>query len=67
MRKAVWLLTILSAWSPAAAVVPEHECTSDGVRIPGVGPESPIVYDNDWWFDVFDNNYLWAQAPAVQI
>ncbi|MBN1513366.1 MAG: hypothetical protein JXB13_15220 [Phycisphaerae bacterium] len=33
-----------------------------GLRLEGVGPDNPIIYDNDWWFDVFDNNYLWAQA-----
>jgi hypothetical protein len=36
--------------------------TEQGVILKGVGPENPILYDNDWWFDVFDNNYLWAQA-----
>ena len=36
--------------------------TDEGVQLPGVGPDNPILYDNDWWFDVFDNNYLWAQA-----
>lgn len=33
-----------------------------GVHLTGVGPDNPILYDNDWWFDVFDNNYLWSQA-----
>jgi len=49
---------------PAAAfaITPEHRVTDSGVRLAGVGPDNPIIYDNDWWFDVFDNNYLWAQA-----
>jgi hypothetical protein len=47
---------------PAAAVVPEHTVVNGAVRLGGVGPDNPILYDNDWWFDVFDNNYLWAQA-----
>ena len=46
----------------AVAVVPEHRVAGGGVVIEGVAPDSPIIYDNDWWFDVFDNNYLWAQA-----
>lgn len=46
----------------ALAVVPEHRVAGDGVHLAGVGPDNPIIYDNDWWFDVFDNNYLWAQA-----
>lgn len=49
--------------SPCAeAVVPEYTIEDGAVRIVGVGPDNPIIYDNDWWFDVFDNNYLWAQA-----
>ncbi len=44
------------------AVVPGHRVDENGVHLTGVGPDNPIIYDNDWWFDVFDNNYLWAQA-----
>ena len=44
------------------AIVPEHEVDEKGVHLKGVGPDNPILYDNDWWFDVFDNNYLWAQV-----
>ncbi len=44
------------------AVVPEHQMRDGAVHIKGVGPDNPIIYDNDWWFDVFDNNYLWAQT-----
>jgi hypothetical protein len=31
------------------------------------GPDNPIIYDNDWWFDLFDNNYLWAQASLGEV
>lgn len=48
--------------TPVQAIVPEHEVRDGGVYLKGVGPDSPIIYDNDWWFDVFDNNYLWAQV-----
>gem|GEM_PF-1730004 len=41
---------------------PAFTLTNGAVRLAGVGPDNPILYDNDWWFDVFDNNYLWAQA-----
>jgi hypothetical protein len=44
------------------AEVPDHTVGERAVRLKGVGPDNPIVYDNDWWFDVFDNNYLWAQT-----
>jgi len=53
---------MLLAAIPARAVAPEHEVENGAVRLRGVGPDNPIIYDNDWWFDVFDNNYLWAQA-----
>lgn len=45
-----------------AAEVPQYVVEEGAVRLLGVGPENPIIYDNDWWFDVFDNNYLWSLA-----
>jgi hypothetical protein len=67
MRLHLLGIVILAACcGPLAAVVPEHTVTEQGVRLEGVGPDNPIVYDNDWWFDVFDNNYLWAQASLGQ-
>lgn len=32
------------------------------IHLKGVGPDNSIVYENDWYFDVFDNNYLRAQT-----
>ncbi len=58
------------AWSlttTAPAIVPVYSTEGGMVRIPGVGPDNPIIYDNDWWFDVFDNNYLWAQASLGRL
>jgi hypothetical protein len=57
---ALHVLLLLPLTVPAA--VPEHRVDEKGVHLTGVGPDNPIIYDNDWWFDVFDNNYLWAQA-----
>lgn len=48
-------------------MAPEFEVSEDGVRIEGVNRSNPIIYDNDWWFDVFDNNYLWSQASLGEI
>ncbi len=48
--------------TPARAVVPEHTVKNGAVSIKGVGQDNPILYDNDWWFDVLDKDYLWAQA-----
>lgn len=61
MKALIILLLGLSAGS-LSAVVPEHTVENGAVHLKGVGPDNPIIYDNDWWFDVFDNNYLWAQA-----
>jgi len=55
------MVVLLNA-TPVQAIVPEHEVRDGAVYLKGVGPDSPIIYDNDWWFDVFDNNYLWAQV-----
>ncbi len=55
-------LFILFVSHIVSAVVPGHTVERDGVHLKDVGPDNPIIYDNDWWFDVFDNNYLWAQT-----
>jgi hypothetical protein len=61
LRPLILVAMILTATS-VRAVVPEHTIENGAVHLKGVGPDNPILYDNDWWFDVFDNNYLWAQA-----
>ncbi len=48
--------------SEMQAIVPEYIVKDGAVSIKGVDGSNSIIYDNDWWFDVFDNNYLWAQA-----
>lgn len=59
----VWLVPVFALWTlNLSAAVPEHSVTDGAVHLPGVGPDNPILYDNDWWFDVFDNNYLWAST-----
>lgn len=52
----------ISTTARVAAEAPEFRVDGGAVSLAGVGPENPLLYDNDWWFDVFDNNYLWAQA-----
>lgn len=58
----LWLLAALVATIARAEVPVHHTEPATGLRIAGVGPGNPIIYDNDWWFDVFDNNYLWART-----
>jgi hypothetical protein len=31
------------------------------LKVPGVGPENPVLYDNDWWHDIIDSAYFVAQ------
>lgn len=58
-------LVVASVALNLSAVVPEHTVTQGAVRLSGVGPDNPILYDNDWWFDVFDNNYLFIHSPRI--
>lgn len=55
------VMTIFNA-STAQSAAPEYRVVDGAVELAGVGPDNPLIYDNDWWFDVFDNNYLWARA-----
>lgn len=62
MKRLLLVLLLSGATSPSWAGLPAYTVDNGAVRLAGVGPDNPIIYDNDWWFDVFDNNYLWAQA-----
>lgn len=52
------------SWFPGAYPRRFRSTTWQGgvVHLKGVGPDNSIVYENDWYFDVFDNNYLRAQT-----
>ena len=52
------VLILPAAW----AEIPQYTVDESGVHIHGVAPSNPIIYDNDWWTDIFDAYYLWAQA-----
>jgi hypothetical protein len=59
---------VLSALiTSSSAEVPKFSVADNAVHMVGVGPDNPIIYDNDWWFDVFDNNYLWSQASLGHV
>lgn len=55
---------LLALWgiSLTRAVVPEYSIGNGVLRIQGVGPDNPILYDNDFWTDVPDAAYLWTKA-----
>jgi hypothetical protein len=40
---------------------PEYSIIEGGLRVPGVGPDNPVIYDNDWWLDIIDASYCVAQ------
>lgn len=60
-RLALLVMAIFGCHS-AQALAPEFSVTNGTLQLAGVSAANPVIYDNDWWFDVFDNNYLWAQA-----
>ncbi|MHB1308559.1 MAG: hypothetical protein ACYC23_15880 [Limisphaerales bacterium] len=55
------ILTALLLTQLSAAPV-DHTIGPEGLRIRGVGPDNPIIYDNDWWWDTPDKNYLYTLA-----
>lgn len=61
-RLAFVLLTFWNIGLCSFAIVTGYSVKDGYVALDGVGPDNPIIYDNDWWFDVFDKNYIWAQA-----
>lgn len=62
MMKLFTILLLCLLAQPLPAVVPEHSVENGVIRLKGVGPDNPILYDNDWWTDVPDAAYLWAKA-----
>jgi hypothetical protein len=44
------------------AIPPDYKIDAHGVRLAGVSPACPVIYDNDWWTDVPDAAYIWAKV-----
>ena len=40
--------------------------TDAGVHLVNVDATCPMIYDNDWWSDTPDKNYLWAKASLSE-
>jgi len=59
MKRLPLVLLLSAATSPSRAELPGYPIENGAIHLAGVAPDNPIVYDNDWSFDVFDNNYLW--------
>ncbi len=60
-RNSLCLYALFSC-TTAQGVIPEYTIKHDIIQIQGVGPDNPLIYDNDWWTDVPDAVYLWAKA-----
>ncbi|MEX1026999.1 MAG: hypothetical protein WD049_03180 [Candidatus Paceibacterota bacterium] len=40
---------------------PDYVVEDGSLKIPGVGADNPIIYDNDWWLDIIDAGFAAAQ------
>lgn len=59
-----FFLLVLFLPSQLSAKVPEYSVDEGGVHIKGIDGSNSIIYDNDWWNDVFDSYYVWAQVQC---
>lgn len=62
MNRFMLMLACLFLHQATLAKAPEFSVDEQGVHIENVGPDNPMIYDNDWWMDVFDAYYIWAKA-----
>ena len=40
---------------------PHFTIRENRLEIPAVGPDNPVIYDNDWWYDIIDAGFCVAQ------
>jgi hypothetical protein len=66
MRILLTFVVAILAGTSSFGVVPEYKVENGRIRLQGVGPENPIIYDNDWWTDIPDAAYIWAKASLGQ-
>ncbi len=60
------IVAMLSCPDSARGRGVEFRTTREGLIIEGVSSSCPMIYENDWWFDTPDKNYLWAKATLGQ-
>lgn len=53
---------MLAVPSEGRAAGIRYELGAKGLILEGVSPRCPMIYDNDWWSDTPDKDYLWARA-----
>jgi hypothetical protein len=56
------LLLVAGTFEQATARAPAFQIINRAVHLEGVGPDNPVIYDNDWWSDIFDPAYLFART-----
>ena len=61
----ILILTILMT-NIIYSVSVNYQLTDKGLIIQGVDATCPMIYDNDWWSDTPDKNYLWAKVSLGQ-
>jgi hypothetical protein len=73
------LLGVLMISCITAAIAPPAYAAPDGqwgpdfsveggrLRVPGVGADNPVIYDNDWWLDIIDASYCLARHKLGQL
>jgi hypothetical protein len=61
------MLLFAGAASPAVHATPEGQWGPEfsiiegALKIPGLRPDNPVIYDNDWWLDIIDAGFCVAQ------
>jgi len=40
---------------------PQYSIENGSLKVPGIGPDNPLIYDNDWWHDIIDAGFAVAQ------
>ncbi len=46
---------------------PTYSIEDGCLTIPGVGPDNPVIYDNDWWLDIIDATFCAAQHKLGEL
>lgn len=63
----VIVLSLLTGTFNTLAKEVNYKLTEQGLIIENIHISCPMIYDNDWWGDTPDKNYLWAKASLGKI
>lgn len=65
-KYALLIFLMLTGSSAGRAAGIRYELGAKGLLLEGVNSDCPMIYDNDWWSDTPDKDYLWAKASLGQ-